>query len=94
MAYLSRLMPSRGLTLERAPQVESGEAQVFYLKPGDVHTLPGKARRIKVLAGEGWLAVNGRDIMLLDGQSAELPKGRYPAVISALYHRGLAYRVE
>jgi len=69
----------------------------YSIAPRRVTVLPGKIRRLdprtgkfRVIAGCGWLAVNGRDTIVTAGSSFELPADcRDVPLISALANTAL-----
>jgi len=49
--------------------------------------------RVRVVAGQAWISYEGKDYVLSYGEEITLPRGKYQAIIMALYHRPLTFEL-
>ncbi|MBL8057480.1 MAG: hypothetical protein JNK29_12310 [Anaerolineales bacterium] len=52
--------------------------------PGEVYRLPEAGQRLRVAAGQAWLSLQGRDLVLTAQESTRLPVSAEAALISAV----------
>ncbi len=46
-------------------------------------SVPERIKRLRVLSGNAWISLDGRDLILAAGNTFELPALKRPAVVSA-----------
>ncbi|MBX3084284.1 MAG: DUF2917 domain-containing protein [Anaerolineae bacterium] len=49
--------------------------------------------RVRVVDGQAWISYEGKDYVLSYGEEITLPRGKYQAIIMALYHRPLTFEL-
>ena len=61
------------------------------LSQGQVVSLPIRRSqaRMRVVSGQAWISYEGEDYFLSYGEEMTLPKGRFDAIITALYNKPL-----
>lgn len=52
------------------------------IRQGEVRNLPRDGRRLRIISGEAWLTMDGRDHILEAGQALVLGRGREKALVS------------
>lgn len=52
--------------------------------PGEVYRLPEAGQHLRVAAGQAWLSLQGRDLVLTAQESTRLPVSAEAALISAV----------
>lgn len=52
--------------------------------PGEVYRLPETGQRLRVAAGQAWLSLQGRDLVLAAHEITQLPVSAEAALISAV----------
>ena len=64
------------------------QMRVMLLK-GEVQRVKSNYRGLRVRAGQAWVTLNGRDLVLKRGEEVALDKGQDAAVVSSLGHAPL-----
>ena len=60
---------------------------------GEILCIPRSRRHLRVLSGAAWLSHCGQDVVLNQGQGAQLCRCKDPAIISGLKDQGLFFEV-
>jgi hypothetical protein len=63
------------------------------LYPGEPLRIPQSCRHLRVLSGAAWLTHCGHDLVLEQGESAQLRRCKEPAIISGLNNIALFFAV-
>ncbi len=62
----------------------------FVLIKNSAYRLPQGVRRVQVVSGCAWISIDGRDLFIGEGESAELPTdSQESAVVSAINRKPL-----
>ncbi len=63
------------------------------LSVGEVYRLPQAGERVRVISGQAWLTMQGRDVVLQAGEVVTLPASAEAALISPVDHTALVVEV-
>jgi hypothetical protein len=61
---------------------------------GETRRLRRNHRILRVVSGYAWVTADGSDVILASSEAVLLPRGKHPAVVSALGDRPLVYEIQ
>jgi hypothetical protein len=85
---MTTLTPSGGEPISQAAtrvMLSGDEAISLQIRPNFA--------RVHVITGQAWISYEGEDYFLSYGEEITLPRGKYQAVIMALYHKPLTFEL-
>ncbi len=68
----------------RSARASKDAALRLVLLRAEALSVPKRLRRLRVLTGTAWISMDGRDMIVPEGQTVELPCSRKAAVVSAV----------
>jgi len=75
------------------PRNEGAPSLRLTLLYGEAFRLPRPSRRLHVVAGSAWVSADGKDYIVGRGESFQIPRSSYCAVISATGGEALFFEV-